>query len=100
MIIFKFNFRLSLTLSNHIVTPQEIIALKRNVEKENHIPLFRTLRWYFFLLAEYAICKRILGSSHLDEMVLRFGGKLMWTIFVKYHVSNVNYYVKKKYFLI
>lgn len=46
----------------------EIITLKRNVEKDKKIPLFRVLRWFLFFVFTIYMMRRLVGQSHLDPM--------------------------------
>ena len=48
---------------------KEILALKRNKEKDKRIPWFRTLNWYFFATSIYFIYGRIL--QHHVQVVHR-----------------------------
>jgi len=61
----------------------EIIRLKRHKEKENELPLFFFLRWYFFAVTVFYLSRRFLGSI-FDEMAEDFG-PLAYTLMVKHH---------------
>jgi len=50
---------------------KEILQLKRRVEKEKDIPLFRLLNWYFFLVTCFFLYGRWL-RSRLDVLALTF----------------------------
>ncbi|CAD7962416.1 unnamed protein product [Amoebophrya sp. A25] len=68
----------------------EIITLKRNKEKDNKIPWFLTLRWYFFGLGEFYAIKRFLpASTELENRILEYGGRIPYLLFVKYFTFTI-----------
>ena len=48
---------------------REIFALKRNYEKENKIPLFYLINWYFFAVAIFFFYGKLF-SSKLTKFIL------------------------------
>jgi len=64
---------------------KEIIGLKRSVEKDKTIPLFRTLRWYFFFLCQFVMIQKTIGAAQIDGLILEHGGPLMYKVFVRHH---------------
>ncbi|CAD7958503.1 unnamed protein product [Amoebophrya sp. A120] len=68
----------------------EVIGLKRNKEKDNKIPWFLTMRWYFFVLAEFYAIKRLLPPSHeLEIKIKEIGGQIPYLLFVRYYTFTV-----------
>jgi len=61
----------------------EIIQLKRNVEKDNRIPGFYLIRWYFFSVTVFLLSKRFLAETY-DDMVGQLG-TLPFKILVRYN---------------
>jgi len=61
----------------------EIIRLKRNIEKDNKLPFFYVLRWYFFCITVFFVSRRFL-SDHFDAME-DFLGPFRFKILVHYN---------------
>uniref|UniRef100_A0A7S4L0G6 Phosphatidate cytidylyltransferase n=2 Tax=Guillardia theta TaxID=55529 RepID=A0A7S4L0G6_GUITH len=58
---------------------KEILALKRNKEKDKRIPWFRTLNWYFFAVTIYFIYGRILqGHIRVVHLETRLSFLVGW----------------------
>mmetsp|Transcript_16649 Transcript_16649/g.41187 ORF Transcript_16649/g.41187 Transcript_16649/m.41187 type:complete len:236 (+) Transcript_16649:448-1155(+) len=69
---------------------REVIGLKRNKEKDNKIPWFLTMRWYFFVLAEFYAIKRLLPpSTELESNIRIYGGHIPYLLFVKYYPYKI-----------
>ena len=57
---------------------KEVIALKRNVEKDKLLPMFYILRWFFYLLTVFFLIRRAL-SDQLSRLAIRHK-VVAWTL--------------------